>query len=167
MRRLSLIGIAVLVTAGCGSSSKPHGVAFDSGLKFASCMRSHGVPNFPDPSPGGGLKIAPGSGLNPQSPSFQAAQKACQRFQPLGPAAFPKMSAAQKRQALHFAQCMRSQGEPNFPDPGFSPPKGATAILALRGMFFAFGPGQQLEPKSPAFQRAIKACGLRPPPGAS
>jgi hypothetical protein len=52
-------------------------------LKFSECMRSHGVPNFPDPKfEGGGVRIrlggGPGSGLNPQSPQFQAAQKTCQ-----------------------------------------------------------------------------------------
>jgi hypothetical protein len=51
-------------------------------LKFSACMRSHGVPNFPDPKfEGGGVRMSlhagPG-GIDPQSPQFQAAQKACQ-----------------------------------------------------------------------------------------
>jgi hypothetical protein len=53
-------------------------------LAMSRCMRSHGVPNFPDPQfqagPGGGVGIrigGPGSGINPNSPAFQAAQKAC------------------------------------------------------------------------------------------
>jgi hypothetical protein len=51
-------------------------------LKFSECMRSHGVPNFPDPKfEGGGVQVringGPG-GVNPKSPPFQAAQKACQ-----------------------------------------------------------------------------------------
>jgi hypothetical protein len=52
-------------------------------LAMSRCMRSHGVPNFPDPQfqsgPGGagvGIKLD-GSGIDPNSPSFQAAQKAC------------------------------------------------------------------------------------------
>jgi hypothetical protein len=50
-----------------------------SGVKFAACMRKHGVPNFPDPNSQGGIQISPssGSGLDPNSPTFQAAQKAC------------------------------------------------------------------------------------------
>ena len=45
-------------------------------------MRSDGVPNFPDPKitvgPGGGPGVdLRGSGLNLQSPAFQAAVKAC------------------------------------------------------------------------------------------
>jgi hypothetical protein len=49
-------------------------------LNFSKCMRAHGLPDFPDPSPGGGLQIRAGQGsdLNPNNPTFQAAQKACQ-----------------------------------------------------------------------------------------
>ncbi len=53
----------------------------EGALKFARCMRSHGV-NIPDPTfHGGGISIqsqnGPGS-LNPNSAVFQAAQNACQ-----------------------------------------------------------------------------------------
>jgi hypothetical protein len=54
-------------------------------LKFSACMRSHGVPNFPDPQFSGGgvqLRIDKSSGIDPQSPQFQAAQKACQGQMP-------------------------------------------------------------------------------------
>jgi hypothetical protein len=66
-------------------------VAKKNGLKFAACMRSHGVPNFPDPQiqsgPGGGIGVRiGGAGINPQSPAFQSAQKACGKlFGGLGP----------------------------------------------------------------------------------
>jgi hypothetical protein len=43
-------------------------------LKLSVCMRAHGLPNFPDPSPHG-LNI--GRNIDPRSPQFQAAQKAC------------------------------------------------------------------------------------------
>jgi hypothetical protein len=52
-------------------------------LKFSGCMRSHGVPSFPDPQfhAGGGISISikggPGTTLDPQSPIFQRAQTAC------------------------------------------------------------------------------------------
>jgi hypothetical protein len=55
------------------------------GLKFAQCMRSHGVPNFADPTfnfSGSGVSESEGSpkslGIAPSSPTFQAAQKTCQ-----------------------------------------------------------------------------------------
>ena len=47
------------------------------GLKFARCMRSHGVPNFPDPKYYNGGQQVYLPGINLQSPAFQAAAKAC------------------------------------------------------------------------------------------
>ena len=58
-------------------------------LAFSKCMRSHGVPNFPDPqfSTNGGFGVrvkigGPGSGLDPNSPTFQRAQQACAKVLP-------------------------------------------------------------------------------------
>jgi len=52
-------------------------------LAFSSCMRAHGVKDFPDPS-NGGLQIAvhPGSDLDPNNPTFQKAQQACRKNLP-------------------------------------------------------------------------------------
>jgi hypothetical protein len=52
-------------------------------LAFSACMRAHGLRDFPDPS-NGGLQIQthPGSDLNPDNPTFQKAQQACQKYQP-------------------------------------------------------------------------------------
>jgi hypothetical protein len=47
------------------------------GLKFASCMRSHGVPNFPDPKSYNGSQQVYLPGINPSAPAFQTAAKAC------------------------------------------------------------------------------------------
>jgi hypothetical protein len=51
-------------------------------LAMSRCMRTHGVPNFPDPTfragPNGGVGVQIGGpGLNPSSPAFQAAAKKC------------------------------------------------------------------------------------------
>lgn len=127
------------------------------GLKLANCMRSHGVPNFPDPSPGGGLRITPQSGIDPRSPAFQSAQRACASYAP-GGGGPPTMSESQRRHALAFAQCMRTHGQPDFPDPTLTVPGGATRVLALGGMVFALGPG--VDPQAPGFRRAAAACGL-------
>jgi hypothetical protein len=55
-------------------------------LANARCMRSHGVPDFPDPQFGANgeasIKITKGSGLDPSSPAFQRAQKACAKSMP-------------------------------------------------------------------------------------
>jgi hypothetical protein len=52
-------------------------------LAFSTCMRAHGVKDFPDPSNGGlQLQSHPGSDLNPDNPTFQKAQQACQGHLP-------------------------------------------------------------------------------------
>jgi hypothetical protein len=60
-------------------------------LAFAACMRTHGVPDFPDPSAGGnGFSSTSGSGneppadMRPDSPQFQAAFQACKSKLPAG-----------------------------------------------------------------------------------
>jgi hypothetical protein len=63
--------------------------AQESALKFSQCMRTHGVPNFPDPTLSHGairmkLKAGGATGIDPESPRFRAAQKACQSIAPGG-----------------------------------------------------------------------------------
>jgi len=52
-------------------------------LAFATCMRAHGLKDFPDPS-GGGLRLSvhPGSDLSPTNPTFKKAQQACGKYLP-------------------------------------------------------------------------------------
>jgi hypothetical protein len=53
-------------------------------LKAAACVRSHGVPNFPDPTfSGGGVHIEH-QGLNESSPAFKAAVHDCESLIPGG-----------------------------------------------------------------------------------
>ena len=53
-------------------------------LKYARCMRGHGISDFPDPNAQGGIALSPkpGGDLDPNNPRFQAANKACQHYQP-------------------------------------------------------------------------------------
>ncbi len=57
------------------------------GLLFSQCMRSHGVPNFPDPitGPAGGqaINLKPAH-IDPSSPILQSANRACQKIIPSG-----------------------------------------------------------------------------------
>jgi hypothetical protein len=55
-------------------------------LRFAQCMRAHGITDFPDPNAQGALAIKgqPGGDLNPNNPRYQAADKACRHYQPGG-----------------------------------------------------------------------------------
>jgi hypothetical protein len=85
---------------------------------FADCIRSHGVPNFPDPSSPRNFKISLSSSVA-QSPAFLSARKACQHLLPAGhaPNQSPARSQAQIAAELAFARCLRSHGFPGFPDP--------------------------------------------------
>jgi hypothetical protein len=82
-------------------------------------MRSHGVPNFPDPT------ISPREfkeALNPttaRTPVFLSAGTACQHLLPRRSQASqtPAQSRAQTAALLAFAGCIRSHGFPTFPDP--------------------------------------------------
>lgn len=82
-------------------------------------MRAHGVSGFPDPDASGQLTIdgvVNGSGLDPNAPAFQQALSACKDLEPsgfMGSTRTPQQQAA----ALKFAQCIRDNGVPDFPDP--------------------------------------------------
>ncbi len=118
-------------------------------LKFSACMRSHGVPGFPDPNGQGAIAISSSMGIDPNSPQFQAAQQACAKELPGGRPS-PQQLAKAKQAMLSYSACMRAHGLPDFPDPTFS---GGNIGLRLRG-----GPGSDLNPSSPTFQAAQKAC---------
>jgi hypothetical protein len=158
-----LVGCAVL--AACGSTGQPSGTATGAAngasgdkthdFEFARCMRSHGVTNFPDPRTGGGIELP--TNLNPQSPAFRSARRACKQFLP-DRGAPPATSASDRAAALTLARCMRGHGVPQFPDPAFSPPRAAPRVLVMRGMVFAIP--VSVDPKSPAFQHAARACGF-------
>jgi hypothetical protein len=117
-------------------------------VAFAQCMRSHGVPDFPEPSEGHLLiKGNSKNGLNPGSPQFQAAMKTCHSLAP-APKISPQQSAAIQAQALKFSACMRSHGVPDFPDPKF---EGGGVQLQIKR-------GSGIDPQSTQFQAAQKAC---------
>jgi hypothetical protein len=51
-------------------------------LRFARCMRSRGVPTFPDPQPNGSTVQTMPQSVDTSSPRFRAAEEACQRLVP-------------------------------------------------------------------------------------
>jgi hypothetical protein len=150
-------GICAALIAGCGSSSKPSGASASGGplLKYAQCMRAHGVPNFPDPKATGGLVIP--NDISPESPAFKAAGQACASLaRPSG--GQPSSSESRKLQLLAIAKCMRSHGVPSFADPTSSPPPPSSGnAMGGNGWFLALGTTQ--ERQSPAYQRAAATCG--------
>ncbi len=163
-RLLPSLAAAVCAVAigACGSSGhKPNASSRDgSFLAFSECMRGHGVTNFPDPSPGGGINIPASSGINPASPAFQAAQDTCRKQLPGGgPPAHA--SEQQKEQLFAMSECMRRHGVSEFPDPVTrstlpSNPE-AYSIVEGTGDLWLLVP-TTINPNAPAFNQAAKAC---------
>jgi len=90
----------------------------EQALKFVQCMRDHGVPmDDPEFAGGGGIGInIGGEGTEPSA--VEAAMEACREFAPFGgdgnsPPDDPEMAENLRK----FAQCMRDNGVPDFPDP--------------------------------------------------
>jgi hypothetical protein len=110
-------------TAG-GSGANNTTAATQKGVKFAECMRSNGVPKFPDPSASGQFtidEIANGTSLDTSSPTFTQALDACKSLEPAGFEGSAR-STQQQSAALKFAQCIRANGVSDFPDPAAGQP---------------------------------------------
>ena len=116
------------------------------GAKFSACMRKHGVSNFPDPNNQGVIQLSSGMGVDPGSPAFAAARSACQKLLPNGGRPTPAQQAKAQQQLLAFSQCMRAHGIHDFPDPSGG------------GLRLHAGPGSDLDPNNPTFQKAQQAC---------
>ncbi|HEY1522360.1 MAG TPA: hypothetical protein VGF70_05045 [Solirubrobacteraceae bacterium] len=84
----------------------------EKGVKFAECVRAHGVPHFPDPDATGNFNFA----VDVTAATFTAAVNACKTLQPPGTLSAHR-SAKQQSAALRFAACIRAHGVPDFPDP--------------------------------------------------
>jgi hypothetical protein len=166
-----------LVLAACGGSSKPSSASARKGsppsyekaqLAAAKCIRSHGVPNVPDPTFGAG-----GAQVNLHAPlgmmtsaAFQLAQKECAK-RGLELAGYAAMSvrpdAATMAQWLTVARCMRAHGVSHFPDPATTmPPDPATyparylSVGDMNGVIFAIP--KSIDPHAPAVKNAAAAC---------
>ncbi len=164
--------VAVLAAAcGSGASSSASAPTYAQEIALAACMRSHGVPTFPDPSASGGYTLtsngsiegAGGSAIDINSSQAQAAYGDCRHLIPGGPSISQLEQLQQQEQQrqeqalpmlLKYSQCMRGHGVPSFPDLGSggqSPPPGKGAVI---------------NPNSPQFQAAAAACQHLLPPGA-
>ena len=159
--------MGALALGACGSSNDDGGgsggastgdKAFDGALKFAKCMREHGV-DFPDPQRvgQGGIKMTMKGGPGTNTAKVQAAEKDCQKYMQVGGGRAPSAAERAKIQnaMLDYAKCMRAHGV-DMPDPKFSGSGGgATFQFGAPG-----GKGGQTgpNPESPAFKQADKAC---------
>jgi hypothetical protein len=163
----ALAASALIVACGGTSNKSKDGLpsraqAQADAVKFAKCMREHGIQAEVNTNEGGiQMRIgSPGEahagqpkGASEESsdathiapPGFEAAQRACQKYMPnegkpikLSPAE----EAKQREDALKFARCMRSHGV-DIPDPGTS---GAVETPT------------NIDPQSATFQDAQRAC---------
>ncbi|MGH3378487.1 MAG: hypothetical protein ACRDP6_27560 [Actinoallomurus sp.] len=133
---------ALLVAACSGGSGSSTGTAGSSGaagsstsasaVAYSACMRSHGVPNYPDPDSSGNLPKPDAHQFGVSSSQLHATQQACHHLLPNTGGAIDAASIQQCMQAHHcpqplvqevldeerkFAGCMRANGVPNWPDP--------------------------------------------------
>ena len=127
-------------------------------LEYSQCMRSHGVPKFPDITNlnvlrSGGLKIgASMEQLGVSSSTFQAAQSSCRHLLPNGGRTTPTQSQQDLNAMLGFARCMRSHGVPTWPDPTNGPAGWGFDLVNVRG----FDPNSsQIDDKMTVCQRGL------------
>jgi hypothetical protein len=158
---LAAMALTGLLVTACGGDSSPAASAtggstsasggstrVQAALAYARCMRSHGVPDFPDPDNNGNFHLD-----NSVSSQETAANQVCNHLLNVG----TQLNAAQRQhtlsQLVKYAQCMRAHGVPNFPDPqitsgGIGVPSGFTFDTS----------GGHLDQKSPQYQAAAQAC---------
>jgi hypothetical protein len=135
---VALIGLIGLIGAGCGSDAPAEPAAAtspsettanadagrtkkltarDKAVKFAECLRAHGVTDFPDPDAKGDFDY----GVSVTPAVWTKAVSACKDLQPPGTLS-GKRTPKEQSGALRFAQCMRDNGVKDFPDPANGDP---------------------------------------------
>lgn len=148
-RAAVVAAIAPLAVACSGGSSLPVGdTAYQSAAAYARCMRSHGAPNWPDPTSKGQFvkTLANRAEFSAPGPAY----KTCQHLLPHGGQITPAEQQKIIPLMLKFAVCMRSHGITNMPDPA----------VDSQGVTFGISPASkgELNPHSPPFQAAQQAC---------
>lgn len=108
-------------TATAGGSGSSGSTPLAQAVAYSQCIRSHGVPNFPDPvlTPSGGYGYRT-AGIDPSSAAFQGALQACKGLPSPWNSTGQELSPAQQQAWLDWARCIRAHGVPDFPDPTFS-----------------------------------------------
>lgn len=108
-------------TGSSGPSNQGAATSAPKALAFAICMRSHGVTKYPDPgsaddAPSGLPKVSARE-LGVSSPTFTTATSDCVHLLPSGVQPTQSTSLHTLNRLLRFADCMRSHGVSNWPDP--------------------------------------------------
>ncbi|HTR70348.1 MAG TPA: hypothetical protein VMH41_08990 [Mycobacteriales bacterium] len=146
--------VLAVIAAGCsghqaaGSASTQ--TAHEQSVKFAECMRTNGVRTFPDPTATGALTldgVLNGSGLDQDSPTWTRGIAACRHLEPAGFTG-TTVTSSQMAARLKFAQCVRTHGVSDFPDPSANEPLVDTDLI----------PSVNTPGGRAALQAALKAC---------
>jgi hypothetical protein len=158
MPRVATLMVLALLLAGCGHhtsssagssgpSKAPGTPGSGSAVAYSACIRAHGVPDYPDPDSSGELPKTDAEQLGVSASQYRAAQQACQHLLPKGgslrqregtcmenndcpPALVQQMMTADQK----LAECMRSHGVPNFPDPTNGGPGGPWFNITAAGI---------------------------------
>jgi hypothetical protein len=125
---VALVVVSCLVAACGGSSTTKSETAslgpvggsaqYQNAVKFAKCMRAHGVSNFPDPGPGGFPSGAIAK-LNPAAPAFGSASNTCDKLLPNEGQPTQAQFESTVLSAVKVAKCMRAHGA-YMPDPSIN-----------------------------------------------
>jgi hypothetical protein len=99
-------------TGTTSSGAKKKLTARDKAVKFAECIRAHGVTDFPDPNEKNQFDY----GVSVTPAVWNKATTACKDLQPPGTLS-SRRTPKQQSAALRFAQCVRDNGVKDFPDP--------------------------------------------------
>ncbi len=167
---------SLALLAACGSSSSTgSGGSSNAGrpanspstnsqkaLAFSACVRAHDVPSYPDPRSNGQIAKETAQQLGVGDARLQAALNACEHLLPNtgniddNPAALHRWWS----QMLRFAQCMRSRGAPNWPDPSPYPPDPVRPTFNLHAAGIGFHQGVQPGNivNSPQIQAKVRQC---------
>lgn len=166
---IAAAALAVLAAA-CGSSPSSTGSGgsanagasanSQTGISYATCMRSHGVPKYPDPGssnelPSGLPKVSLQQ-LEVSSSQYQTAQSACAHLLPNGGQQTQAQSQRDLNAVRSFARCMRSHGVPTWPDPTYD---------AVAGWGFNLLHARGFDPNSTQIDNKMDECDRVLPPG--
>jgi hypothetical protein len=158
MRRLGPLAIVAVIGAGCGSNdtartsatataSPKKASAREKAVRFAECIRAHGVADFPDPNAKNEFEY----GVSVTPAVWKRATTACKDLQPPGTLS-SKRTHKEQSDALKFAQCMRDNGVKDFPDPANGEPLvDTTKIPSL---------GDRSPRTDPVFAPAMDKCSV-------
>jgi hypothetical protein len=124
LRPLAALAMVALIGAGCGSNAASETgtasssaankklTARDKAVKFAECIRAHGVNDFPDPNEKNQFEY----GVSVTPTVWKRATTACKDLQPPGTLS-GKRTPKEQSASLRFARCIRDNGVKDFPDP--------------------------------------------------